>query len=70
MNESIGPKESSLREAYDLVEATTPMELSNLYSDENQKLMKSGEWDYKNKALITNRIKEILENVDTTTLSI
>lgn len=55
---------SPLREAYDLLGAHTPLELSNLYSEEDQKLMKSESWDYDNADLIINRIKSIIENVD------
>lgn len=55
---------SGMKEAYLLLGAHTPLELSNLYTAEDQKLMRSGEWDYDNVDLIVNKAKEIIEGVD------
>lgn len=55
-------EKSPMNEAYVLLEAQTPLELSNLYDEQDQKLMKAGQWDYENLELITNRIKTILES--------
>ncbi len=38
--------------------------LSRVYNQEDQKLMKSGEWDADNPTLITNKVKTILEKID------
>ncbi|KND47725.1 MAG: hypothetical protein AB201_02190 [Parcubacteria bacterium C7867-006] len=57
------PETSPLREAYELLGATTPLELHRLYSEQDQILMKSGKWDYENPDLVVNRVKEILESV-------
>ncbi len=67
--ESFDFEKSPVREAYVLLGAKTPLELSNLYTDEDQKLMKFHEWDYNNPDLTINKIKEILENVNLETLS-
>jgi hypothetical protein len=61
-------EKSHIKEAYMLLGAHTPLELSNLYSEQDQILMKSHEWDYNNPDLVTNKIKNVLENVDLTTL--
>lgn len=62
---------SPLREAYLLLGAHTPLELSNLYGIEDQKLMPKREgvqpatpWDYDNPQLVINKVKNILENVN------
>lgn len=57
-------KESSLRAVYEILNAHTPLEMSNLYSEEDQRLMKSGEWDYDNPELITNKVKNLLEQIN------
>lgn len=57
-------EKSPIREAYILLGANTPLELQNFYSDADQKLMKSGEWNYNNPNLITNKVKSVLEKVD------
>lgn len=53
-----------LREAYALLGASTPLELLNQYTKEDQKLFKLGEWDYENPDFVTNKIKDILEVID------
>ncbi len=67
--EKFAIENSPLREAYRLLNARTPLELSNLYTAEDQKLMASREWDYKNPELAVNKIKEILETTDANNLS-
>jgi hypothetical protein len=60
---------SPAREAYALLGAQTPIELSNLYSAEDQRLMRSGAWDYENEELVVNQVKNILESLDPLTLT-
>jgi hypothetical protein len=55
---------SPIKEAYVLLGAKTPQELSRLYTAEDQRLIKSHEWDYKNPELLTNKIKDILESIN------
>lgn len=57
---------SPIREVYELLGAKTPfdLELSNKYSDAEQVLFKSQEWDYDNPNQIQNKAKVILESVD------
>jgi|GEM_PF-953493 len=57
-------EKSPIRTAYHLLDARSPLELSNLYTAEDQKLMASHEWDYRNSELIVNKVKEILETTD------
>ncbi len=57
-------EKSPMREAYDLMGATTPLELSNLYSEQENKLFVTEEWDYDNPDQIQNKVKYILENVN------
>jgi hypothetical protein len=63
------PESSPLEKAYDLLGAKTPLELSQLYTVEDQKLFKSHEWDYENPNLITNQVKMALEAVDVSHLN-
>jgi hypothetical protein len=67
--EKLDIEKSPIREAYELLGARTPLELSNLYSERDQELMKSYEWDYNNPELITNKIKNILETIDPESLT-
>lgn len=62
-------EKSPIARAYVLLDAKTPLELSNLYLAEDQKLMRSGSWDYKNPELIVNKIKNILESIDPRSLT-
>lgn len=57
-------QDSPLKEAYLLLSASYPGELDTRYLEEDQKLMKSAEWDYKNKAHLIHKVKDILEGVD------
>jgi hypothetical protein len=67
--ENFDIEKSPMKEAYKMLGAKTPLELSNLYSERDQELMKSEEWDYNNPELITNKIKNILEPIDPETLT-
>lgn len=60
---------SPAKEAYKLLGATTPLELSNLYSERDQELTQSRQWDYSNPELITNKIKSSLELIDPKSLT-
>ena len=62
-------EKSPMKEGYVLLGARTPLELSNLYSEQDQELMKLGEWDYNNAELITNKVKNILEKIEPETLT-
>lgn len=57
-------EKSPIKEAYILLNARNPLELSNRYSAEDQKLMRSSSWDYNNPVLIVNRVKNIIEAVN------
>lgn len=56
-------QKSPLREAYRLLGANTPLQLSSRYTEEDQLLMEARAWNYNNPALITNQIKNIVEEV-------
>lgn len=58
-----------MNEAYALLGAHNAPELSRLYTIEDQNLMKSGEWDYKNPSIVINKVKTILESIDPEKLS-
>ena len=59
----------TMKDAYVLLGASTPLELNTLYDREDQKLMQGQAWDYNNPDLTINKVKRILEKVDATTLS-
>lgn len=61
--EAFDPMKSPLKEAYELLNAKTPLELNGRYAEEDQKLFPAL-WDYENPGLITNKIKDIAESVD------
>ena len=67
--ETFAVEKSPMKEAYVLLGAKTPLELNTLYGVEDQKLMKSREWDYSNKDIVINKVKEIIEATDPTILS-
>ena len=54
----------TLEDVYALVGVQDIKALNNAYVREDQRLFKSGEWDYDNPELLTNRIKKALEEVD------
>lgn len=58
-----------VHEVFGLLGVDNFKDLSLAYSREDQKLMKSGEWDPQNPALITNRVKKLLEQIDPNDLS-
>ena len=62
-------EKSPAKEAYVLLRAKTPLELSNLYSAEDQRLMLVGSWDYANEQSVVNKVKNILEPIDPFTLN-
>jgi hypothetical protein len=62
-------EKSPMREAYHLLGASTPLELSNKYTEEDQKLWMTQAWDYENPDLITNKVKELVEHIDPTNLA-
>ena len=62
-------EKSPVKKAYILLDASTPLELSNNYSAKDQEQMRSGSWDYSNRESIVNKVKDILESADFSTLS-
>ncbi|MFQ5752961.1 MAG: hypothetical protein ACE5HI_13290 [bacterium] len=60
---------SAIKEAYILLGAKTPGELSRLYTTEDQKIAKSAGWDYNNPDLVTNKVRNILESADESSLT-
>jgi len=60
---------SPLKEAYALLNATDPGHLSDRYTDEDQKLVLAHAWDYKNPELIVNKLKELLDSINSDELS-
>jgi hypothetical protein len=52
---------SSLKEAYTLLSASTPSGLVKRFIEEDQKCLKSGTWDYKNPDLVINKVKDLVE---------
>ncbi len=59
---------SLLRDIYHTFLVKDPGELESLYMRHDQKLMQEGMWDYKNKDLLPNKIKEGIESVSLPTL--
>ncbi|OHA90176.1 MAG: hypothetical protein A2665_01170 [Candidatus Zambryskibacteria bacterium RIFCSPHIGHO2_01_FULL_46_30] len=60
---------SPLYKAYVLLGASDPRGLSDRYLEEDQKIVTSRISDYHDRKLITNKVKNILERIDTHTLS-
>lgn len=58
-----------MKKAYLLLNAHSPGELSEKYTEEDQKLMRTEKWDYKDSTLVTNKIRNILERLDLNKLS-
>lgn len=54
----------SIQSAYELLGVDNGFDLNKRYVEEDQKIAKSGQWDYDNPGLITNKIKNILEQMD------
>lgn len=59
---------SALKEAYILLNAQTPLELSRNYTAQEQIHFKDHTWDYENTEQIHNIIKNIIESVDENSL--
>ena len=60
---------SSLQDAYELLGVDNAFDLHRRYCEEDQKLMKSNQWDYDNQELVINKLKNVLEQVDVSKLS-
>lgn len=56
-------EKSILRDVYVHFSVNDPGELQELYMKVDQELMLSGKWDYKNPSLVTNQIKEMIEEI-------
>lgn len=52
----------TLKEAYVLLQASSPSELASKFIEEDQKLLKAQQWDYTNPELVLNKVKEIVES--------
>ncbi len=52
----------ALQDAYALAGVENINQLRQVYDEEDQRLMKSGMWDYDNPRLLVNRIKAVLES--------
>ncbi len=61
-------EKSQVKEAYILLDAKNPLELSRRYTEEDQKIARTGSWDYTDQNLITNQVKTILESIDLETI--
>lgn len=68
-NEDFNIQNSPIREAYVLLGAGNPLELSTLYDKADQELWGSDMWDCDDETLITNQVKNILESCDVKTLT-
>ncbi len=69
-NQIFNVEKSPAKEAYVLLGAKTPLELSNLYSVEDQKLMRSSSWDYADEESVVNKVKVILEAINPSALTV
>lgn len=52
-----------LKEAFGFLQASSPSELAHKFIEEDQRLLKTGTWDYKNPELVINKVKELVERV-------
>lgn len=57
-------EKSPIKDAYVLLGAQTPLELSRRYTEEEQVLFINKTWDYDDHSQIQNRVKDILESID------
>lgn len=55
---------SPIKAIYKLLQVDNPDKLWQAYMKEDQKLMKSQKWDYKNKELVINKVKNILKKIN------
>lgn len=51
----------SLKEAYVLLHASSPGELAKKFIKEDQRLLRTQTWSYRNPKLVLNKVKEIVE---------
>lgn len=56
-------------EVCNLLGVDNPKDIYLAYLEQDQKLFKSGQWDYDDQSLVINKIKNILENIDPSALS-
>ena len=66
--ESFDIENSPLKDVYRLLDAKTPLELSNKYTASEQPAFKDRTWNYNDPEQIQNVVKDILEAVDENTL--
>lgn len=59
----INKNQSVLKDVYVHFGVNNPGELQEVYTEADQELMRSKQWDYKNANLITNQIKDMIEKV-------
>lgn len=64
VTKKISTNKSPIKRIYMLLKVNSPDKLWAAYMKEDQKLMRSQKWDYKNKSIKINKIKEIFEKVD------
>lgn len=69
LNQLVKIENSPIRDAYLLLGANSPLDLSNKYTEQDQVLFKSGAWDYDNPELKVNRVKDELEKIGIENLS-
>lgn len=62
-------QKSPMKGAYIMLGANTPIQLSKRYTEEEQVLFRSHEWDYDNPEQVQNKVKNILEAVDESELT-
>lgn len=67
--ESSALDKSPIQSAYELMHASSPLELRRLYGEEDQRLMRSRAWDYENPEPVVNKIKQAIEAADPASLS-
>lgn len=65
MENKYGQGHDFLKEAYTLLSASSPSELARKFIKEDQRLLKTQTWDYKNSKLVLNKVKEIVERAMT-----
>ncbi|MDP2655759.1 MAG: hypothetical protein Q8P17_04540 [bacterium] len=51
-----------LKEAYTLLQVSSPSELAKKFIKEDQRLLQTQAWDYMNQELVLNKVKEIVES--------
>lgn len=61
--------EEKIREVFDLLKVSSFRELSRVYGEKDQELMKARTWNDKSSELITNQVKNILEQINPAELS-